>query len=117
MGNTLYFVAGIVRNLGGTLNRELCKLTTTASTGIEKESIASAIPFAVYPNPNSGSFTLELSDMQNVGLSLINVLGEVVYAEQVIVKKEISIKGVPAGIYFLNLQSGNEVYHSKIVVE
>ncbi len=58
----------------------------------------------IYPNPNNGTFTLQLTgDMQVQGVlaEIINIYGQTIYSKQVRnIKEQISLDS-PAGIYFL----------------
>jgi len=71
----------------------------------------------LYPNPNTGEFTLEMeiSEKQDIQINITNILGQSVYAETLNningkYKKQIDLKPNPSGIY--NLQILNEKTHS-----
>ena len=77
----------------------------------------------VYPNPNHGSFTIELNSKksENVEINIINPLGKTVYTENILtiagkLGKEIRMIDVSPGIYFMILQSGDKKVSLKIFV-
>lgn len=87
----------------------------------------------IYPNPNKGEFNIVilnenviLNDMKNQGLancnvSILDVFGREVYhnLEKDIIKSGIikcELTGIPAGIYFLNVNINNQVYTQKLII-
>ena len=72
----------------------------------------------IYPNPNSGVFSLVHSDkISNV--FVYDIYGSIIYEKQKINSShfDIDLKGMPKGIYFIKVQSGNNVYTDKVIVE
>lgn len=81
--------------------------------------------FKVYPNPNNGSFMIELQSMAS-GKGLIQALdinGRSVYAENIDIQEGAQVLNIqlPAatapGIYTLRLTNGSQNYWMKLVVE
>lgn len=78
--------------------------------------------FQVYPNPASDEFTVVLPEnMNDADISLFDSFGKEVYrTSQVSVstnqRVKISTAELPAGIYFIKIQSGDLVYSEKVVV-
>jgi len=76
----------------------------------------------LYPNPATNELTIEIDEdgYFNVGITLLNVLGEVVYfspGENIGRKKTIDISALATGIYFVELNiDGNRVVE-KVVKE
>jgi hypothetical protein len=68
----------------------------------------------IYPNPNSGVFTLVLN--QNAKVEIINALGSVVFTEEFIGKQTIDLANQAEGIYFIKVETENESKVEKIVV-
>ncbi len=75
----------------------------------------------LYPNPNTGEFTLRLSSekMQSYQISICNTLGVIVYANQVrdcyAVNQAIRLEQ-PAGLYFLVISNESGRKTEKIII-
>ena len=94
---------------------------TLISTGIENNSILSNIK--IYPNPGNGIFNISysLANVGNVNISIIDELGQVVYAnaEQRSAgqtNEQINLENLAAGIYSLRLQTSSGITVKKLVV-
>ncbi|MBW8050232.1 MAG: T9SS type A sorting domain-containing protein [Cytophagales bacterium] len=110
-GDTIYLTV----NIGG--------------TGINIED-TSLISVKVYPNPNTGTFTLELQiiEEQNVQLKIINILGIEVFSEELIMgsrnlpgrveiyHKVIDFKKYASGIYQLRIVTDQGVITRHITI-
>jgi PKD repeat protein len=79
---------------------------------------------SVYPNPSSGSFTIELSGALmsgDVSIEGINTLGQKVFSSAKKVsssfKMEIEVSNVARGIYFIEIKTANAFVRKKILVE
>jgi PKD repeat protein len=88
-------------------------------TGIEDNADASAL--SIYPNPNTGSFTLELNANDQLKLKVINTIGEVVYKiDQLDVNgfyvKSIDLNKLAEGVYYLRLEGNTLNKTEKIVI-
>jgi Zn-dependent metalloprotease len=74
----------------------------------------------VYPNPNSGQFTLELTNIESGSMvGIYNLLGTRVY--QSTAKNEtshkINLPGIKRGIYFVKVMDGKKQVTRKMVVD
>jgi hypothetical protein len=81
----------------------------------------SGLNASVVPNPNSGSFTLNLSSQikEKVTARIYNMLGTVVYKEEVTVEGSNAIQiglNVPDGIYILSLQGESGTLTKRILI-
>lgn len=105
-----------------------CEVTKTvtatldACTGTGEKS--NQIAVSVFPNPNHGSFNLEVNTPSSVmaDLVLTNSLGMIVYSEKAVnfsgkTIKGIDLQNVASGIYTLTLQSGEQRIVQKVVVK
>lgn len=103
---------GIVFKAGGFK----IKVTTLNPIGIS-ENITSN--FISYPNPTSGKFTIDLGEVkQDIKATLTNSLGQVILTKTYISTNSINIEiEAPTGIYFLQLESDEEVITKKIIKE
>ena len=71
---------------------------------------------AVYPNPTKGSFTVALAEESNV--NIYNMLGQQVMSlNKVSGLQQISLVDAPKGLYFIQIQSGNNIEVKKIIIE
>ncbi len=71
----------------------------------------------VMPNPANDKVFINLTDKGNCTVSLINMLGEIVYTstnnkDQLL----LSTSGIPAGIYLVRAENDKSVYQSKLIV-
>jgi hypothetical protein len=74
-------------------------------------------PLKVFPNPSNGSFSFELTE-NTAQLTLIDITGKVV--RQKILNaglQRIDVSDLADGIYIIQIQADQSVYHGKVVVE
>ncbi|MEO8149452.1 MAG: T9SS type A sorting domain-containing protein [Bacteroidia bacterium] len=80
--------------------------------------------FSIAPNPNPGSFKVELnfnSKNKNLKAQVTNVLGEIIYEKDFQkvngkFSQRINLSAQPKGIYFLKLMSDEKVFTQKIIL-
>jgi PKD repeat protein len=77
-------------------------------TGIEKNSFTNAV--SVFPNPNHGVFTLN-TGAGITGYEIINILGKVVWKDQVNGKSISVAAKLSKGVYHIVLKSNSQVAH------
>lgn len=74
----------------------------------------------LYPNPNTGQFTLEMKSNITEGLTeidIVNITGKVVYRKQVMTNKyNIDIRDKPEGMYILRIKTSSGTRQVKFVV-
>lgn len=76
--------------------------------------------FLISPNPNSGTFIISFSNKIFKGeIEVFNILGEnifggLIYSQS---KKEINLKNISSGIYFVKVFDGAKSYCKKLIVE
>ena len=113
-----------------------CRVTKTASGCFKNSnSIAVNVPckqteltgdpnsFSIYPNPNSGTFTINanISSHQTM-LEVYNNIGELIFSKELnsgdgLINKEIEIKDIASGIYLVKLVSGDLEMVENLIVE
>ena len=77
----------------------------------------------IYPNPVNNLFTIELAERQeSVQVKLYNLIGEVVYEENLgvisgPVKHQVNLANLPSGNYLLHVTTGNKAISRKIIKE
>ncbi len=72
---------------------------------------------SLYPNPNNGTFTLQLNEYENSSVEVYNIIGECVYHQPTTSTiNQINMAGFANGMYQLRvLKNNNPVYQSKIL--
>ena len=70
----------------------------------------------VYPNPAQGTVQVELPEAQPAQFQLLDVSARLVRMGQLPANGRLSLQGVPAGMYWLTLHAGTEVYRTRLVV-
>jgi uncharacterized delta-60 repeat protein len=95
-------------------------ITTISDVGVEELGALSLME--VYPNPTEDMITLELNAAKasDLKLTIMNVSGQVVYAEEMTqlygpYQKSISLKKLAKGVYQLQLISNEGIINKKIV--
>lgn len=111
---TTYTVTGTDAN--GCENTAVVTQSVSSCTGIDNVSYSN-YNVAVYPNPNNGSFTIELSQVNsNSTIEVINLLGEVVYTAITSNEKtQVNINNVNTGVYFVRIKDSSTTRIQKIV--
>jgi len=99
-------------------------ITVALESAFGIDELASTLGLAVYPNPNKGSFTLELATeaVDKVNVRIVNAIGHVVYLEQDIrvsnnFSKVIDISSEAEGIYMMIIESDLGVYTTRVLIQ
>ncbi|MCY1661500.1 PQQ-dependent sugar dehydrogenase [Chryseobacterium sp. SL1] len=88
---------------------------TTTSLGTNENSISTQIK--VYPNPASKKVFIEGVKDKNTTVEIISFEGrKVLELGKIENDNSVNISGIPAGVYFINLNSGNEKSYSKKII-
>ncbi|HNQ12567.1 MAG TPA: T9SS type A sorting domain-containing protein [Bacteroidia bacterium] len=94
--------------------------STTFCTSVGLNEIQLDYTFSLFPNPSSGNFNITLNkNFKDGKIAVINLLGECVFEEHLINQsnKEIQMKNISHGIYFVKVFDGEQSYCKKIIVE
>ena len=94
---------------------ETCKEVniTGAVNSISKQS-----GIKIYPNPNSGIFTIDiLEPKENPTLELINHLGQIVYKVELNQASNILELNLANGFYLVKVLDGTSVYTQKLIIQ
>jgi PKD repeat protein len=99
----------------------ILKLYWDPCTGIIQNN--ADLSTSIYPNPNRGSFTLEMNSYvpQNIGIVITNSLGIKIYSENDItfsgkLLKPINLNNIPSGVYFLSVINSGKTIVEKFLV-
>jgi hypothetical protein len=90
------------------------------TTGVDQNSLVAS--FEVYPNPNQGAFTVNVTNRKasNLVITLTNLQGQVVYrntVSRVLTHQENIDRELAKGLYFLTVNNGNEVQVKKVIIQ
>ncbi|MAO71772.1 MAG: hypothetical protein CMD02_04600, partial [Flavobacteriales bacterium] len=93
-------------------------------TSIRLEGGTSINNLDVYPNPSRDIFnvTFTSEDVQNLEVRIINVIGEVVYSENLMqfvgeYTKQVDLATYTKGVYFLEITTDNGVINKKLILQ
>jgi hypothetical protein len=76
-------------------------------------------PAKIFPNPNSGVFTIHLSTAatESAKITVTNIVGEKVIESNILTNKDEKVQlNVSPGIYFINCQTPSEKWSERLVV-
>jgi hypothetical protein len=75
--------------------------------------------FTVFPNPNSGSFTLKTEQPGPCTVTIYNSAGQVVYTSELhgASANRIDLPLAPAGLYILEYADGKSVLREKLIIQ
>lgn len=105
----------------GCSDTSACYSVTNIPVGIAENTF---ITYVISPNPNSGSFTINLNAVYPLGLTtleIFNSLGQLIQSEQLnnqtnTLRKQLELN-VAKGIYTVRLTTNGNVYSQKLVVK
>ncbi len=118
-GQGTYIILYNVRGANGCSNVARDTLKVYACVGIDEQE--SNLGLTLYPNPNNGMFTLELTAKSDVDakISIITVDGRLVYTDVMsgngVLTKQVNMAELANGIYYLKLETKDTVKAYKIV--
>ena len=77
------------------------------------------LAFNLYPNPNNGTFTVELPEYtKDVRIEILNIQGDVIYSDVLVANRNnINISDYAKGIYFVKLISDKTERVEKIIIQ
>ena len=76
-----------------------------------------SIEISVYPNPNNGTFTIQLENTtENNSIEIYSVLGQSVFTKANTKETIIDISNLEKGIYFIKINQQNTTITKKVIV-
>lgn len=110
---TIYTVTGTDGN--GCTGTGTLQLNVSACTGISNIN-AKESGILVYPNPNTGEFTVEINNALNKLISVVDLTGRVLFTSNTNdAKINLNITKFTAGIYYVKVQTANTTEVIKVV--
>lgn len=73
----------------------------------------------IYPNPNNGTFVLELPTKEQAQIIITNLQGQVAYSHEVSNTQKVTVELTNAakGIYLMQVVSGHDTYQAKVTIQ
>jgi hypothetical protein len=99
----------------------VAKDTIKVSACVSVEELSANIGFNVYPNPNTGLFTIELNSSSDIDgkLTIMSIDGKLVYNDIIsgngLITKAINISDLSDGIYYLKLETKDAIKTYKVL--
>ncbi len=84
----------------------------------EVESAAENISdnrISIYPNPAKDQLFLNLKNESDI--TVVNISGELLYSRKKVINETIDVSQYAPGIYIVNIENKDELYHKKILIE
>lgn len=72
---------------------------------------------AVYPNPATNNFTVDLGNDEKANIQLFNIVGQQVYSETITGSAQVNVANLHSGVYMLKVNQNGKVYTTKVVVK
>jgi hypothetical protein len=92
----------------------IVKLTAEGTTGLSQNQKNT---FNLYPNPNNGTFTINAdTDVTNAAINVYSAMGQLVYTGKV-TGTTVAIPNLSAGVYQVQLTTGQAAYSQKLIVK
>ena len=81
------------------------------------KEVTESINVKIYPNPNSGSFSIEFADNTNKQIEISDITGKIVLPETIANKQhEVKMPSGASGLYFLKVTQNKKVRTFKILI-
>ncbi len=112
----IYLTNALMSNQGGEDTYSFAQLDNICYGGMIV-AVGDAPPahdVRIYPNPNSGQFTIEFSDpvKQNIFMVIVNLTGQILFESQAVagnVMQVMDVKNLAEGFYFLQMVSDGQI--------
>ena len=111
----------VIEDANGCISDPVTRILTI-STGVENPNYVNGLN--IYPNPSEDVFTITFNSekAQGYNLSVLNVLGEVLYTEKLndfigVYSKQVSLSNYSKAIYFLEIETDEGRVNKKLVLQ
>jgi len=109
---TTYTVSG--PDGSGCVNRASITVTVDACTALQEET-TSKIQVTVFPNPNTGKFTVNVPNAEIQNIQVFNSLGSLV--NRTLIKNQVDLGNEPEGVYMLSIKTSKGTMHIRVIKE
>jgi hypothetical protein len=105
----------------GCTNTGTTTIVVSSCVGVNEINALDGISF--YPNPNDGSFTINVaSDIEEMKMEIIDLQGRIVYSEMLNgvnagFTKNMNVEGIANGAYYLRFTSANAMITEKLIIQ
>lgn len=94
-----------------------CSSQTCKNVSLGILKVSNSEGFKLYPNPNSGSFTIEIENpSKDASIEIFNLLGERVGRVEKVGKVNSLDLNVADGMYWVRVKNGGEVWNQKLFI-
>lgn len=94
-------------------------VVATLCTSVGINEFATYDSFNISPNPSTGNFIIDFEGAMEEGhVEIFNTLGECIFYQNIFneSKKEINLKNIPGGVYFVKMFDGGKYSCKKIII-
>lgn len=116
-GAGLYTYSVGATDANGCIARDTIRVTIQDCTGINEMALNAHI--ILYPNPNSGDFTIFAEGIENnARLTIYSIDGKIILSEAInnAAQKNITLN-VESGVYFIQISSANKISTHKLIIQ
>jgi subtilisin-like proprotein convertase family protein len=105
---------------GGSVNEFSLEICADSSLSIDEFGFDG---FAMFPNPNTGEFTIKLNSLSNndISIDVFDIRGRRVFTNSYVntsgFSEVVKLNNVQSGLYLVTVKNGNQQITKKIVVE
>lgn len=117
---TKYYVT--VSDSLGCSSADSVTITVDPCVGITENGNSPALK--LHPNPSTGKFTLQALNLpeENVGITIFDIHGKAVYVQSLKTDEgkllhNIQLENIPAGVYQIQIESGNVLKKEKLILQ
>jgi hypothetical protein len=113
-----FIISLTVTNSTGNSCSSVVNVTVSNNTSISSENNSK---LKIYPNPNNGSFKIDLSNLNNEEIRIYDQMGRMIKSFKVddkkYLNKEINVMNINAGVYYIKTKNNNLINNKIIILD
>ncbi|MEE4259797.1 MAG: T9SS type A sorting domain-containing protein, partial [Bacteroidales bacterium] len=120
--NNTRTVSVMVTDINGCSSEDEIMVSFLDCSGISENNVLAGME--IFPNPNNGTFTMQLNaiERQEANIELINMRGEVVYKDQIMLikgtnTKKIQVSQLSDQLYYLRVVGEKGIATKKVIIK